>query len=219
MRIAVALALAVAVGCTGSEIDGELEPDSLGQTEADQAPPPFPLDPDGFPTMDRERPGHLRLRVVHSDTSYVLDKVFAPSGFACEDPRIVVVQAQQDSIGVILLLSLPDSGDFARSYDIEHEDSGVTPSAQARVGVQRVRTDKVTILRGAEGAVTVDEMGETVSGRALAMLEETTFFDSVAIAIDFREVAVPSAAGDDCSVRGQDRLYPRADVDQMMPAN
>lgn len=109
----------------------------------------------------------------------------------CDRPRSLQIASDGDSVDVLLLLLLPDSGEPTREYPVMERDSAPPGGGQphARIGVQRLGY-MVASYQGASGAVRLDHLNRTASGSFDLMLREALNWDTVRYLGTFADLPV-----------------------------
>ncbi len=109
----------------------------------------------------------------------------------CDRPRSLQIASDGDSVDVLLLLLLPDSGEWTREYPVIERDSAPPGGGQphARVGVQRLGY-LVASYQGTSGSVLLERLNRTGSGSFDLMLREATTWDSVRYLGTFADLPV-----------------------------
>jgi hypothetical protein len=117
----------------------------------------------------------------------------------CDHPRSVQIATDGDSVDVLFLLLLPDSGEPTREYPVMERDSAPPGGDRphARAGVQRLGY-LVASYQGTSGAVLLDHLNRTASGSFDLMLREAITWDTVRYLGTFADLPVAPGSLEIC---------------------
>lgn len=120
---------------------------------------------------------------------------------ACDDPPILMVQAVRPgdpSLGVLVLLQLPEQGDRLTVYPIVTVDSGAPVPPASQIGVQDNRQRVGHAYQGYAGSVELFAFANLVSGRFAVTMRDFQSDVQVKYAGVFHGIPVEQFSEDYC---------------------
>ncbi|MBI3981971.1 MAG: hypothetical protein HY337_03610 [Gemmatimonadetes bacterium] len=115
----------------------------------------------------------------------------------CPDPPSLQLLAEGDSVGVLIVLTYPDSGSRETRYPVESPDSGPPAPGTARFGIQRIQYLALG-FRAVAGTVDLSRLDRRATGAFAVRLLEAITQREVRYAGSFRGVRVEPWPADLC---------------------
>ena len=183
----------VMCGACGSGAEPDRQPALL--EDADEVWEAVDSDSVAMPAFPAARRGRL---VVASDGAFKLDGRWAARADVCADPPMFQLIAKDDTVGVIVLVALADSGDGTGLYEAGQPDDETGTQAPARVGIQLFQRQGAFAFRAVEGQVTLESLDRRTSGRMQVVMREVMREADVAVAAVFDAIPVTSLSAEEC---------------------
>jgi hypothetical protein len=120
----------------------------------------------------------------------------------CPEAAMLQLVAEGDSIGIIVVLQLPGSGELPGRYPVV-PDSEETDAPRGKVGIQFFEGRGAFAFQAVGGEVVVERLDGRVSGRMQVTLSEVLRASEVAFAAVFDAIAVDSLSGEECRLADQ----------------